>query len=63
MAISSPQQVHEDFDTYVSLTDLTIKAKSQREAEWYISLINKMIPEIKVGYSFLYKKRDTYEEK
>ena len=46
-----------------SLTDLTIKAKSQREAEWYLSLIEKMIPEIEVGYSFLYKKRDTYEEK
>ena len=54
---------NEDCDTYISLTDLTIKARSQREAEWYLSLIEKMIPEIKIGYNFLYKKRDTYEEK
>lgn len=58
MAISSPQQANLNSDTYVSLVDLTIKAISQREAEYYISLIEKMIPEIKVGYSFLYKKRD-----
>ena len=58
MAISSPQQANLNSDIYVSLVDLTIKAISQREAEYYISLIEKMIPEIKVGYSFLYKKRD-----
>lgn len=62
MAISSPQQGNLNSDVYVSLMDLTIKAASQREAEFYISLIEKMIPEIKVGYSFLYKKRDYSEE-
>lgn len=62
MTPTSPQNAHADCDTYISLIDLTIKAISQREAEFYISLIEKMIPEIKVGYSFLYKKRDCNEE-
>ena len=62
LPLTSPQYAHVSCDTYVSLMDLTIKAASQREAEFYISLIEKMIPEIKVGFSFLYKKRDYSEE-